>query len=86
MKNNKDSLLTSNHVVGPIDRMFRAVIGLVVLITSFAFDLNIVEMTKLFCITIYFWLTGLTGWDPFYSLAYKAWHHFKTEYDISGRF
>ncbi|MDH5259406.1 MAG: DUF2892 domain-containing protein [Gammaproteobacteria bacterium] len=83
---NKKKFINPNQVVGTIDCMFRGVAGLIILVASFAFSLSIFEMTELFSLTIYLWLTGITGWDPFYAIFYAVWRKYKANSGINGRF
>lgn len=82
----KNEFISQNQVVGPIDCMLRSVIGLVIMVASFVLPLSIFDMTKLFGITIYLWVTGITRWDPFYLIVFTLWDKYKTDAAIKGRF
>jgi len=78
--------ISANQVVGPIDRLTRGAIGFVILITSFALPLTIFQFAQMCGLTIYFYFTALTGWDPFYAVFYKFWRNYKDNAAINGRF
>lgn len=82
----KKEFISRNQVVGPIDSMLRTVIGLVILVSSFVLSLSIFEMTELFGVTIYLWVTAITRWDPVYQVFYTLWDKYKTDAAIKGRF
>lgn len=83
---NEKAFISVNEVVGPVDRVVRAAVGLIILTASFTLQLSIFEMTEFFSVTIYLWLTGLTRWDPFYALFYKLFYAYKTNSAIKGKF
>jgi len=82
----KTEFVSRTEVVGPIDSMLRIVIGLIILVTPFVLSLSIFDMSKMFGITIYLWVTGITRWDPFYLVTLSLWDKYKTDAAIKGRF
>ena len=74
------------NTVGPIDRIFRGFIGLMILITAYALNLTILDFAIFHIVTIYFWVTGLTGWDPFYALIKTTLQNIRESNSINGRF
>lgn len=74
------------HVVGPIDRMIRAAIAFLILVVSFTLPFTIVEFAALCGVTLYFFFTALTRWDPIYAVFQSAWQNYKDKAAISGRF
>jgi len=75
-----------NQVVGPIDRILRAAIAVFILLVAFILSFNIVELAQACGIVIYFFLTALTRWDPFYALFYKFKEEYKDNAAINGKF
>ena len=86
MFNNNRNFVSSNQIVGPIDRMIRGTIALMVLVTSFTLPLTIFEFAEFCGVTIYFFFTALTRWDPFYAIFYRFWQNYKDNAAMNGRF
>jgi hypothetical protein len=82
MINNK----STSEIVGPIDRIFRFFIGLMILITAYVFDVHIVEFAVLHVICLYFWLSMLLGWDPFYGVIFKIRRFYLDHRGMNGNF
>ena len=75
-----------NQVVGPIDRLIRANIAVLILLTSFILSFEIFEFAIACGTSIYFFFTALTRWDPFYAVTFKVWNEYKDRLAIGGRF
>jgi len=86
MDKNSIGFYKVKNTVGPIDRILRGFIGLMILITTHSLNLTILDFALLHIITVYFWVTGLTGWDPVYALIKGAWGNAKDTMGINGRF
>ncbi len=86
MDKNSVGFYRIKNTVGPIDRIFRGFIGLIILIICYSLNLPILDFAILHIITVYFWVTGLTGWDPIYAIVKTAWGNAKETMSINGRF
>ena len=86
MDKDNPNFLKIKNMVGPMDRIFRSFIGLMGLVTAYSLDLNILDFAIMHIITVYLWVTGLTGWDPFYAITKTAWNSAKDNLAINGRF
>ena len=86
MDKNNVAFCKIKNTVGPIDRIFRGFIGLMILVISYSLDLAILDFAIMHIVSVYFWVTGLTGWDPFYAIAKTTWHNAKETMSINGRF
>lgn len=86
MNRNRRQLESFNQVVGPIDRMIRTAIAFMVLIVSFTLPFSIFEFASLCGVTLYFFFTALTCWDPFYAVVQLLWQSYKDKAAINGRF
>jgi len=80
------SLENIEQVVGPIDRMMRAAIAFLIMVISFTLPFTIFEFAALCAVTLYFFFTALTRWDPIYAVFQLAWQNYKTNAAINGRF
>jgi len=79
--------VSTNQIVGPVDRILRGAIALMVIIISFTLPLTIFEFAQFCGVTIYFFFTALTRWDPFYAVFQKAWQNYKDNAAMNrGRF
>jgi len=76
----------NNQVVGHIDRLTRGAIAFLILVISFTLPLSILEFAQMCGVTIYFFFTALTRWDPFYAVFYKLQQEYKDSAAINGRF
>jgi len=85
MRKNK-KIENSNQVVGPIDRLTRGAIAFIILVISFTLPLTIFEFAQMCGVTIYFFFTALTRWDPLYAIFYKLHQEYKDKSAIEGRF
>lgn len=86
MIGNKFQVDSRYLVVGPIDRLIRGGIGLLILLVTYKLHMTMDKFLILHVIVCFFWLTALTGWDPFYLLVKRVWEAYKDHAAISGRF
>ena len=86
MIGNKFQVDSRYLVVGPIDRMVRGGIGLIILLFTYAVPMHILEFAGLHVVVCFIWLTGMTGWDPVYYLVKRLWEAYKDHAAINGRF
>jgi len=86
MIGNKFQAANRYLVVGPIDRLARAGLGLIILLFTYSLDLPILQFAILHGLVCFIWLTALTGWDPFYHIVKITWKAYRTRSGISGRF
>ncbi len=86
MIGNKFQVDSRYLVVGPIDRMVRGGIGLIILLFTYGLHFTMAKFLFLHITAIFFWITGLTGWDPFYFAFKTAWGAYKDRRAINGRF
>ena len=86
MNKQKHHLDKINRIVSPMDSMIRAVIGVIIMICCYTLPIGIVEFLFWHMGICYFWLTGLTGWDPFYTVYLKFWRNLRDKLAIEGRF
>jgi len=75
-----------NQVVGPVDRLTRGAIAFIILVVSFTLPFTILEFAQMCGVTIYFFFTALTRWDPFYAVFYRLHQEYKDNAAINGRF
>ena len=86
MIGNKFQIANQYLVVGPIDRLLRGGIGLIILLFTYSLDLHILQFAGLHVVVCFIWLTALTGWDPVYYLVKKLWEAYKDNAAINGKF
>ncbi len=82
----KKKFESANQIVGPIDRMIRGTIAFLVIVLSFTLPLTIFEFAAFCGVTIFFFFTALTRWDPFYAVVHLFWQNYKDNAAINGRF
>jgi len=75
-----------NQIVGTVDRLIRFTIGFVILIIAYILNFSILHFAELHAITIYLWVSALTGWDPFYAISNQILKFYRTSAAINGRF
>lgn len=86
MIGNKFQVDSQYLVVGPIDRLLRGGIGLIILLFTYALHYTILEFAALHVLVCFIWLTAMTGWDPFYFIVKRAWSAYKDHAAMNGRF
>lgn len=86
MIGNKFQAANRYLVVGPIDRMVRGGLGLIIFLFAYNLPLHILQFTGLLVLVCFIWLTALTGWDPIYYIVKSTWNAYQEKSAINGRF
>lgn len=63
--------MASSALIGPFDRIFRVIIGTMLLIITYTLHLTSTWFAMMHVAAIYLWVTTMVVWDPAYAMIFK---------------
>jgi len=78
--------MTNSALIGPFDRIFRVVIGVMLLIFTYALHLTNTWFAAMHLAAVYLWITTMVVWDPAYAVVYKVIITYREYKNLRGEF